>query len=72
MHEIRTGAIVAFLSATLISAFMSFSASGLGAPLALIALVLYLVGMATGGSVWAMMRRGRKLSTLARLRGFRG
>jgi hypothetical protein len=54
MHEIR---IVAFLSAILISAFQTlrasrcpFSASGLGAPLALVALVLYRLGMATGGN----------------------
>jgi len=62
--------IVAFLAATLIFAFqnlesvtMSFLGFRISAPFALVALVLYLLGMATGGSVWALMRwawQGRK------------
>jgi uncharacterized integral membrane protein len=70
MHWIHTGVIVAFLAATLIFAFqnlesvtMSFLGFRISAPFAFVALVLYLLGMVTGGSVWALMRwawQGRK------------
>jgi putative membrane protein len=56
--------IALFLAAILIFAgqnfetvtmtFLGFSAS---APLALIAVIFYLLGMVTGGSVWSLLRR---------------
>ena len=45
---------------------MSFLGFRISAPLAVVAVVLYLLGMATGGSVWALMRwawQGRKETT---------
>jgi putative membrane protein len=63
MRWVYTGVIVAFLAAILIFAFqnlesvtMSFFGSRISAPLAVIVAVVYLLGMATGGSVWALMR----------------
>ena len=56
--------IVLFLAALLIfvaqnfepatMAFLGFSAS---APLALIAVIFYILGMVTGGSLWSLLRR---------------
>jgi uncharacterized integral membrane protein len=56
--------IVLFLAALLIFvaqnfetatvAFLGFSAS---APLALIAVIFYILGMVTGGSLWSLLRR---------------
>jgi uncharacterized integral membrane protein len=35
---------------------VSFLSFGISAPLAVLAVVIYLLGMATGGSVWALIR----------------
>jgi putative membrane protein len=63
MRWVHTGVIVAFVAATLIFAFqnlesvtMSFLGFRISAPLAVVVAVVYLLGMATGGSVWALMR----------------
>jgi putative membrane protein len=70
MRWIHTGVIAAFLAATLIFAFqnlesvtMSFLGFRISAPLAVVVVVRYLLGISTGGSVWALMRwawQGRK------------
>jgi putative membrane protein len=39
---------------TITMRFMGFSAR---APLALLAVIIYFLGMATGGSLWALLRR---------------
>ena len=39
------------------SVTVQFLRLSLNAPLALLVLVIYLLGMATGGSVWALIRR---------------
>ena len=39
------------------SVTVQFLRLSLAAPLALLVLVIYLLGMATGGSVWALIRR---------------
>lgn len=63
MRWFNTIVIVAFVGAILIFALQNFqtvTVSFLGfqisAPLALQAAIIYLLGMATGGSVWALMR----------------
>ena len=70
MRWVNTTVIVAFVAATLIFAsqnFQSVTVSFLGfrvsAPLAVLVAVIYLLGMATGGSAWGLMRwawRGSK------------
>jgi len=63
MRWIHIGVIVAFTAVILIFALqnlesvtMSFLGFRISAPLAVVAVVLYLLGMATGGSVWELMR----------------
>jgi lipopolysaccharide assembly protein A len=63
MRWFHTGIIVAFIAAILIFALqnlqgvtVSFLGFTIGAPLAVVAIVVYLLGMATGGSVWALVR----------------
>jgi putative membrane protein len=63
MRWFHTAVIVALAAATLIFAlqnFQSVAVSFLGfsisAPLAVLAVIIYLLGMATGGSAWALMR----------------
>ena len=63
MRSVHIGVIVAFVAVVLIFALqnhesvtMSFLGFRISAPLAVVAVVLYLLGMATGGSVWALMR----------------
>jgi len=63
MRWVNIGVIVALVAVILIFALqnlesvtMSFLGFRISAPLAVVAVVLYLLGMATGGSVWALMR----------------
>jgi lipopolysaccharide assembly protein A len=63
MRWLHTGVIVALVATTLIFAFQNFESvtmfffgMRITAPLALVVAVVYLLGMATGGSVWALMR----------------
>jgi lipopolysaccharide assembly protein A len=63
MRWFNTIVIVALAAAMLIFAwqnFQSITVSFLGfsisAPLAVVAIIIYLLGMATGGSAWALMR----------------
>ena len=56
--------IVLFAGATLVFSVqnfqpvtMSFLGYSVSLPLALMAIALYLLGMATGGSLWALIRR---------------
>jgi len=70
MRWVNIGVIVALVAVILIFALqnlesvtMSFLGFRISAPLAVVAVVLYLLGMATGGNVWALMRwawHGRK------------
>jgi uncharacterized integral membrane protein len=71
MRWIHLGIIILFALATLIFAvqnlqtvtiaFLGFSVS---LPLALQAIVIYLLGMATGGSLWSLLRRSFEGSRL--------
>ena len=64
MRWIHTAVIVLFAAITLLFAvqnfqvvtmsFLGFSAT---LPLALLAIIIYLLGMATGGSLWTLLRR---------------
>ena len=63
MRWVNIGVIVALVAVIVIFALqnlesvtMSFLGFRISAPLAVVAVVLYLLGMATGGSVWALMR----------------
>jgi putative membrane protein len=70
MRWVNIGVIVALVAVIVIFALqnlesvtMSFLGFRISAPLAVVAVVLYLLGMATGGRVWALMRwawQGRK------------
>jgi putative membrane protein len=71
MRWINLAIIILFALATLIFAvqnlqtvtiaFLGFSVS---LPLALQAIVIYLLGMATGGSLWSLLRRSFERSRL--------
>jgi len=73
MRWIHIGLVAAFVGMMMIFALqnlasvtMSFLGFRMSAPLAVVAAVVYLLGMATGGSVWALMRwawQGRKGSS---------
>jgi uncharacterized integral membrane protein len=63
MRWLYTAVIVALVAAILIFALqnlqsvtVSFLGFSIRAPLALVAVLIYLLGMATGGSAWALMR----------------
>jgi uncharacterized integral membrane protein len=61
-------AILVFALQNLESVTVSFLGSRIRAPLALVAIVIYIVGAATGGSLLALLRRsyqGSKGNTLA-------
>jgi len=61
-------AIVAFALQNLEPVTVSFLGSRIRAPLAVLAIVIYILGAATGGSVLALLRRsyqGSKRHTLA-------
>lgn len=51
------GAILLFALQNIRSVTVSFLAFEAGAPLALVVLIVYLLGMATGGSVVSFLRR---------------
>lgn len=64
MRWVHIAIIVLFAGATLIFAaqnFQSVTISFLGLslrlPMALMTIVIYLLGMATGGSLWSLLRR---------------
>jgi lipopolysaccharide assembly protein A len=60
------GAIVVFAVQNFQTVTMSFLGFSVRLPLALLALAIYLLGMATGGSLLALLRRsikGARLST---------
>jgi lipopolysaccharide assembly protein A len=63
MRWIYLAVIVSVVAATLVFALqnlqrvtISFLGLSLSAPLAFLVIVIYLLGMATGGSAWALMR----------------
>jgi uncharacterized integral membrane protein len=72
MRWLHLTVIILFAAATLIFALqnfeivrMAFLSFSIRAPLALLVAVVYFLGMATGGSLWALLRkslRGSKLS----------
>jgi putative membrane protein len=64
MRWFNTIVIVTLAAAMLIFAFqnlqsvtVSFLGFSISAPLAVLAIIIYLLGMATGGSAWALVRR---------------
>jgi len=64
MRWVHVAIIVVFAGATLIfaaqnfqSVTMSFLGLSLRLPMALMAIIIYLLGMATGGSLWSLLRR---------------
>jgi len=64
MRWIHIAIVVLFAGVTLIfavqnfqSVTMSFLGFSLRLPMALMAVVVYLLGMATGGSLWSLLRR---------------
>lgn len=64
MRFVHIAIVVLFVAATLIfavqnlqSVTMSFLGYSLSMPLALQAVVVYLLGMVTGGSLWSLLRR---------------
>ena len=70
MRWVHIGLIAAFIIATLVFAAqnlqivtVSFVGLRISAPLAVLIAVIYLLGMATGGGIWALVRwawRGTK------------
>jgi uncharacterized integral membrane protein len=63
MRWIYLAVIAAVAAATLVFALqnlqsvtISFLGLSISAPLALLVIVIYLIGMATGGSAWALLR----------------
>jgi uncharacterized integral membrane protein len=63
--------VVLFVAAIVVFAFqnlgvvtMSFLGFSVRAPLAVIAAVIYVLGMVTGGSLWALLRRSIEGSKL--------
>lgn len=64
MRWVHVAIIVLFAGVTLVfavqnlqSVTMSFLGFSLRLPMALMAVVIYLLGMATGGSLWSLLRR---------------
>jgi uncharacterized integral membrane protein len=64
MRYVHLAIIVVFVAVTVIFALqnlqsvtMSFLGYSVRMPMALQALVVYLLGMATGGSLWSLLRR---------------
>ena len=64
MRWLNTTVIVALVIATLIFALqnfqsvtVSFLSFRVSAPLAILVAIIYVLGMATGGSLWALLRR---------------
>lgn len=75
MRWVHTAVIAILASAFVIFAFqnlqsvtVAFLGFGMTLPLAILAIVIYLLGMATGGSAWALIRwawQGSKPPTAA-------
>jgi uncharacterized integral membrane protein len=64
MRWVHIAVVAALLAATFIFAIQNFQSVTvsflnlrINAPLAVLVVVIYLLGMATGGSVWAIVRR---------------
>jgi uncharacterized integral membrane protein len=64
MRWIHLAVIVLFAGATLVFAVQNFQfvtiaflGFSLSLPMALMAVILYLLGMATGGSLWSLLRK---------------
>lgn len=64
MRWIHSAVIVLFVAAILVFAVQNFQSTTMAflgfsvrLPLALLVIVVYLLGMATGGSVWSLLRR---------------
>jgi uncharacterized integral membrane protein len=75
MRWIHLAVIVLFAAAIVIFAFqnfaivtMSFLGFSARAPLALLVAIAYLLGMATGGSLWALLRRSYQGSQFGGMR----
>jgi putative membrane protein len=73
MRWIHLGVIILFAAATFLFAVqnlevvtMSFLGFSAGAPLALLTAIAYLLGAATGGSLFALLRRSVRGSGLRR------
>ena len=69
MRWIHLAVIVVFVGATLIFAVqnfqtvtMAFLGFSVRMPLALLAVIIYVLGMATGGSLWTLLRRSFEAS----------
>jgi hypothetical protein len=72
MRWVHLAVIIVFVAAIIVFAaqnfqvtIVSFLGFSVRAPLALLAVIIYVVGMVTGGSLWAMLRRsfvGAKLT----------
>jgi uncharacterized integral membrane protein len=62
---VLVGAMLIFALQNFQSITVSFLGFSVNAPLAILVVIIYLLGMATGGSAWALMRwawRGSKRS----------
>jgi uncharacterized integral membrane protein len=73
MRWIHLAVIAIFVAATALFAIqnfelvtMSFLGFSARAPLALLVAIVYFLGMATGGSLWALLRRSLHGSQLAK------
>ena len=53
---VLAAAILIFAAQNLQSVAVSFLSFGISAPLAILVAVIYALGMATGGSLWALIR----------------
>jgi putative membrane protein len=53
---VLAGAMLVFAAQNLQSVSVSFFSFGIRAPVAILVIVFYLLGMATGGSLWALLR----------------
>jgi putative membrane protein len=69
MRWIHLTVIALFVAATIVFAVqnfqivtMSFLGLSAGAPLAFLVAIVYLLGMATGGSLWALLRHSLEKS----------
>jgi uncharacterized integral membrane protein len=69
MRWINLSVVILFVAFTLVLSVqnleivtMSFLSFNVRAPLALIVAVFYVLGMATGGSLWALLRRSIQAS----------
>ena len=59
-------AVVVFVAQNFAVVTMSFLGFSARAPLALLVALVYVLGMATGGSLWSLLRRSLRESQLAK------